>query len=209
MADLWRKLMTEVLGYTRFGAQGGDWGDFVTRSLGQRHSDVVGAIHINMIYPEAKLQKHPELAEWFDAVMKIQYREGAYHDLQREKPQTIAIALSNTPLGFAGWVLEKNHGWSEAMDSAFTRDQLITNIMTYLVNDAVTSAVWMYHGFFAEGPDWTPVGVPTGFAEFPGEFMPPPPGLLWNGNSTSRAGLGWKREGTSPPGNSPSCSRPK
>jgi alpha/beta hydrolase fold len=48
-ARLWRRLMTEVLGYERFGAQGGDLGSMVTAYLGGEHADVVSAIHLNLV----------------------------------------------------------------------------------------------------------------------------------------------------------------
>jgi microsomal epoxide hydrolase len=46
IGDIWARLMSEKLGYTRFGAHGGDWGSTVTEQLARDHSDVVAAIHL-------------------------------------------------------------------------------------------------------------------------------------------------------------------
>jgi pimeloyl-ACP methyl ester carboxylesterase len=177
-AALWRKLMVDVLGYTRFGAQGGDWGSMVTRALGHDHGDVVASIHINMLHHIPKGAPSPAVAEYLGRVGSLMQREGAYSMEHGTKPQTIGLALSDTPIGFAGWVLEKNRTWTDCngdLESVLSKDQLITNIMTYLVNDTVTSAIWMYNGIAHEAPASDRVEVPTGFAEYPAEFLPPPP----------------------------------
>jgi microsomal epoxide hydrolase len=102
----------------------------------------------------------------------------AYAAEHRSKPQTIGLALADTPLGFAGWVIEKCRTWSDCggdVESCFSKDALITNVMTYLVGDNVQSAIWMYNGIAGEPPFDTRIEVPTGFAEYPAEFLPPPP----------------------------------
>ena len=105
-------------------------------------------------------------------------RECAYLYEQQTKPQTIALALSSNPLAFAAWVLEKCHGWADTageIESRFTKEQLITNIMIYLVNDAVESAIWLYYGSTQEEPTRRRIEVPTGFVAYPVEIVPPPP----------------------------------
>ena len=177
-AALWRRLMTDALGYRRFGAQGGDWGAMVTRALGHDHSDVVAAIHLTMLHHRPSGAPAPEVAEYLARVAALMRREGGYSAEHATKPQTIGLALADTPIGFAGWVLEKNRTWTDChgdLESVLSKDQLITNIMTYLVNDAVQSAIWMYAGVTVEDAAMDRIGVPTGFAEFPAEFLPPPP----------------------------------
>jgi microsomal epoxide hydrolase len=68
VAAMWRRLMVDVLGYRRFGAQGGDWGSMVTRALGRDHADVVGAIHLNMLHHHPRGKPSPEAAEWLAKV---------------------------------------------------------------------------------------------------------------------------------------------
>jgi microsomal epoxide hydrolase len=179
VAGLWRSLMADVLGYRRFGAQGGDWGSAVTTWLGRDHPDVVAAIHLNLFLapPDGD---DPETLAWQSRLRDVQARESAYMMEQMTKPQTIGLALADSPLGFAAWVCEKFHGWADTggdIESRFTKDQLLTNIMLYLVNDAVQSAIWMYRGALTEEQTGPRVRVPTGMALFPAEFYPYPPRL--------------------------------
>jgi pimeloyl-ACP methyl ester carboxylesterase len=178
VADMWRALMVDALGFSRFGAQGGDWGSVVTRALGHAHGDVVDAIHLNMLHLPPPADPSPEVIEWQQKVALLGRREGAYAAEHGTKPQTIGIALADSPIGFAGWVIEKCRTWSDCggdVESVFSKDSLITNVMTYLVTGNVQSGIWMYNGLGADPFSPSPITVPTGFAEFPAEFLPPPP----------------------------------
>lgn len=182
-ASLWRKLMTDVLGYSRFVAQGGDWGSAVTSWLGATAPEVAG-IHLNLCVPPAVAaeQTSAEEREWRTRFEAVQRQASAYMMLHMTKPQTIAIALSDTPLGYAAWVLEKFHGWGDThgdIESRFSKDQLITNLMIHLTNDAVTSMIWSYVGAAMEVRRGDHAGLrvdkPTAVALYPAEFLPPPP----------------------------------
>lgn len=190
-AALWDKLMREVLGYETYLAQGGDWGAMVTSFVGLNHGlhDGQGgckAIHLNMmgfrstpVTPQSDAE-----AEWLTRSAAAMQAEGAYFMEQATKPQTLAFAMMDSPVGQAAWILEKFHGWSHLAGndlwSVYTRDQLLTNLMLYLVNDAFATSVRYYQSFLFEGGANLPEGVrcetPTGFAEFPGEtFLMAPP----------------------------------
>jgi microsomal epoxide hydrolase len=178
VASLWRKLMTDGLGYRRFGAQGGDWGSVVTRELGRAHADVVGAIHLNLMHHTPGAEPTSEELEWQQGFMGLMMVNGAYGFIQGTRPQTIGLALGDTPIGFAGWVIEKCRAWSDCngnVESVFSKDALITNVMTYLVTGNVQAAIWMYNGLGTDPFSPAPIEVPTGFAEFPAEFIPPAP----------------------------------
>jgi microsomal epoxide hydrolase len=179
VAEIWRKLMVEALGYERFGAQGGDWGSAVTSWLGREHADVVAGIHLNLFMaPRETDGDDAETTAYRQKLQAVQFMGSAYMMEQATKPQTIGLALADSPLGFAAWVTEKYHGWADTkgdIDRRFSKDQLLTNIMIYLVNDAVQSAIWMYHTIFTEPSGGARVEVPTGCALFPAEFMPYPP----------------------------------
>ena len=91
--------------------------------------------------------------EWRAAYEAVQKRESAYMYEHMTKPQTVGAALSASPVAFAAWVIEKFYVWGDTngdIESRFTKDHLITNLMTYLVNDAVTSSIWVYAGIAAE-----------------------------------------------------------
>lgn len=179
IAQLWRILMVDLLGYERFGAQGGDWGSAVTNWLGREHADVVAAIHLNLLSaPPRGPADDSETIQWRDTMSAVRGRESAYMNEHVTKPQTIGLALSMSPVGFAAWVLEKFWTWGdtrEDLDSRFHKDDLITNLMIYLVNDAVASSIWLYRGAAGDPRPSGRIDVPTGCALFPAEFLPPPP----------------------------------
>ena len=179
VALLWRKLMIEALGYERFGAQGGAWGSAVTAALGAGPRAVQTAIHHNRVMaPPSVEADDAETTAYRKALASVQQRESAYMMQHATKPQTIGLALADTPIGFAAWICEKFHGWGDTggdIESRFSKDWLLDNIMVYLVNDAVQSAIWMYHTIFTEARPTARIEVPTGLALYPREFMPYPP----------------------------------
>lgn len=183
------KLMA-ALGYGRFMAQGGDWGGLVTSWLGLDHPDQVAAIHLNMIGlrpTPATPQTDAERAWLADTAARMQ-AGGAYFMQQATKPQTLALAVSDSPVGVAAWILEKFHGWADLsagdLDAVFGKDRLLTNVMIYLVTDSFATGVWYYRALFEENggvglPEGRRVEVPTGFANFPGETLYKAPPRSW------------------------------
>lgn len=190
-AAVWDKLMRDVLGYDTYLAQGGDWGAMVTSWLGLNHGTQNGkggckAIHLNMMgfRPTPAAPQDQTETNWLAASQGAMQAEGSYFMQQATKPQSLAFGLMDSPVGQAAWILEKFHGWSDLADgdlwSVYTKDQLLTNLMIYLVNDAFATSVRYYQSFLFEGGPNLPEGVrcetPTGFAEFPGEtFLLAPP----------------------------------
>nr|WP_070960632.1 epoxide hydrolase family protein [Hyphomonas sp. Mor2] len=190
-ARLWNTLMQERLGYDTYLAQGGDWGGLVTSWLGFDHGTVDGkggckAIHLNMIglRPTPATPQSDEEIAWIRASQAAMQAEGSYMMQQATKPQTLAMALMDSPIGTAAWILEKFQTWSDLnggdLFDIYSRDQLLTNLMIYLTNDAIATSVWYYAALFGEGGNALPEGerceTPTGFAKFPGEpvYFPPP-----------------------------------
>ncbi len=189
-AKMFRTLMIDVLGHERFMAQGGDWGGMVTSWLGLDHVDVVSGIHLNMIglRPTPATPQTDDEKAWLARTQFAMQAEGAYFMQQATKPQTLAMALMDSPVGAAAWILEKFHGWSDLkagdLWSVYTRDQLITNIMIYLLTDSMATSVWYYRALLEENggvglPEGKRVEAPTGFANFPGETLYAPPPRSW------------------------------
>jgi pimeloyl-ACP methyl ester carboxylesterase len=190
IADVFAELMTDVLGYQRYAAQGGDWGGFVTSRLGYAYPERLAGIHINLLslrrdtappqHPSAEEQRYfAERAHW----MK---EEVGYTWIQGTKPQTLAYGLSDSPVGLAAWIIEKFHTWSDHggdLDGYFGRDDLLTNIMLYWITGAIGSSFWPYyarmHGPWPI-PDGARISVPMGYAEFPKEILRPPRSLAEN-----------------------------
>jgi microsomal epoxide hydrolase len=182
IAKLWHKLMTEKLGYSRFGAQGGDWGQAVAIQLAAQFPGSLAGIHLSgttaRALPESE-QTEDERA-WVRRSAAYRQTELDYFGEQSRKPQTVSFVLSDSPLGLAAWIVEKFKTWSdsgEGIEHAFTKDQLLTNVMLYLVTDTAGTAPWIYRGSADEqSPPRRKIEVPTGFAAFPKDmplFLPP------------------------------------
>jgi microsomal epoxide hydrolase len=186
IADAFAELMA-VLGYPRFAAQGGDWGAFVTSRLGLTHPDRLFGIHLNLlgVRRDPALLANPTAEErvFLDQLQHWLKEETGYQWIQGTKPQTLAFGLTDSPVGLAAWLVEKFRTWSDCggqLESAFTRDELLTNICLYWFSGAIGSSFWPYyarmHGPWPI-PEGARVGVPTGYAEFPAEILRPPRSL--------------------------------
>ena len=189
--DFWAQLMTEILGYKRFGAHGGDWGSTITEQLARSHADSVVAIHLTdvpfghiMQKPddpspaEKKLFKHNE--EWLQ-------KEGAYALIQSSKPQSLAQGSNDSPAGLAAWLVEKFRAWSDCggdIETRFTKDELLTHIMIYWATESIGPSFLTYDDFANAGAlTWIKEGVkkwagsskvPAAFALFPADISRPP-----------------------------------
>ena len=122
---------------------------------------------------------------WQRAAAAHRTAEFDYFNEQQHKPATVAFALYDNPLGAAAWIVEKFKVWSDSGDNierAFTKDQLLTNVMIYLVTDTMATAVWFYRGNADDRPASAAreADVPLGFASFPGEMpaLNPPRSVL-------------------------------
>jgi microsomal epoxide hydrolase len=189
IADVMRQL-----GYERFVAQGGDWGALVTRRLGEAHADRVVGIHCNMLFalpsPDERTMDgvtEAEQARMVAAAIRIRNGVG-YMGIQSTKPDTLAYAQADSPMGLAAWILEKFHAWSDlamgddghpTIDGVFTEDQLLTNVMLYWLTNTAGSAARLYAesaraGVAATSPWQGRVEVPTGHAVYPRELLQTP-----------------------------------
>ncbi len=185
MAACFVELMTGVLGYIRFGAQGGDWGAFTCSALGVWHPEKLTGIHLNMLStnPYRKLDEAnatPEEKRYAEEIRAWAKDEQGYIQIQGTKPQTLAYALTDSPAGLAAWIAEKFQIWTDHdgdFESVVSRDHLLSNIAFYWFTGAIGSSFWPYydrlHGPWPI-PDGKTVDVPTGYAAFPREIRRPP-----------------------------------
>ncbi len=190
-ARLWHTLMTEVLGYRRFAAQGGDIGFSVTMYLALDFPQAVSGIHLNLatvpLLTEAEKKADAELALWEKGALDYYTAEMDYLRLQMNKTASVAPALSDSPIGTAAWIAEKFWAWSDhggRLENAVSRDKLLTDIMLYLATDSIDTSLWFYRGLRTEMEgQFHPgrkVNVPTSIAQFPKDYPGgrPPPRLL-------------------------------
>lgn len=183
-AHLWNKLMTQVLGYPRYLAQGGDWGAIITSWLGLDHAESVAAIHLNMLGFRSLTPPRDEAEkEWQRRADLAQRTYSGYAAVQMSKPQSLAWAAADNPLGQAAWILERFHDWADlsqrSFEQVFAIDALLDNILLYVMTDSFTSALWFYPGVVKEGFAILPEGVrcetPTTFARYSGDALAPLP----------------------------------
>jgi len=189
--DIWHSLMTEVLGYERFGAHGGDWGSTITEHIARSHSNSVIGIHLTDVPFWHSLKAPADLLpierKYVDRIQQFQQEQGAYAMIQGRKPQTLADGLNDSPIGLAAWLTEKFQRWSDCdgdLDACFTRDEMITNVMVYWVTGSIGRAFMPYFDVLNAGPPrWIAEAVkqklgshdvPAGFAMFPKDLSHPP-----------------------------------
>lgn len=185
-------LMRNVLGFGNYIAQGGDWGSFICSWLGYEAAGCK-AIHLNMMgwrAPGVQPQTEAEKA-YFDRIAHVLASEGGYREIQRTRPRSLAYAMMDSPVGTCAWIAEKFHRWADTrkgFEYAFTFDQLLTNIMIYLVTDTFLSASLLYSARDGKGESASPVPLgsrierPVAIANFPEEFIPFPPRSFVNRN---------------------------
>ena len=178
--EAFHHLMTVELGYARFGTQGGDWGSAVTSSMAAEHPDAVIGAHLNMIWgaPTPEQAQSPEAKPFLDHAAAIQRDEMGYFQTQSTKPMSLAIAQADSPAGVAAWIVEKFRTWSDCngdVESVYTKDQLLTNIMFYWAPNSIASAANMYFESRREGKGVANIkNVPVGVAMFPKELARAP-----------------------------------
>ena len=185
MAEIFNKLMTKNLGYKNYLSQGGDWGATISNWLGYDHSKFCSGIHLNcltMRHPDGPQTK--EEKNWEERFTKDQIMQEGYRTQQATKPQTLSYAMMDSPVGVAAWILEKFYSWSDIknnnIESVYSKDILLANIMVYLVSNTFNTSSWIYFGRREEGGRFFPkdfhrIEVPTGVAIFPKEMSEWPP----------------------------------
>ncbi len=188
VADLWHKLMTEVLGFRKFAAHGGDWGAIVTSQLSHKYAADLYGIHVSMpVWPG--LFANPRPYDLLGPLLPTLSAEEAVNATAAERrlvshitthlvdPQTLSYALHDSPVGLLAWLLERWRAWSDCngdVEKRFSRDAMLTNATIYWASESfVTSA-----RFYAEAArqPWQPshsrtptFGAPAGISLFRGD----------------------------------------
>jgi pimeloyl-ACP methyl ester carboxylesterase len=179
-ASLWHRLMLG-LGYSRYGAGGGDFGSGVSTFLALDHPDTVIALHLSNLELDPYLGPgSPPLTDderaFLDHEEDFVRREGGYNHVQSTKPQTLGYGLNDSPAGLAAWLLEKWRSWSDCdgdVDSRFSRDFLLTTVTLFWATGTITESMRDYHDNRDVYDTITAadrVRVPTGITLFANEF---------------------------------------
>ena len=192
MADLWFKLMQE-LGYSNFGAQGGDFGAGVSTFLGLRYPLEVKGIHLNYIpgsyqpYSDPGKPLTEEEKQFIRSIEEWDQTEGAYGHQHATKPLSLAYGLNDSPIGLCGWIIEKYYGWADCrgnIENVFSKDELLAQVTLYWVTETIHSSIRLYHEnseapFHLSKDDF--IKVPVGIARFPLEDPFPPRSYIERG----------------------------
>lgn len=179
IAKAWAELMRR-LGYTRWVAQGGDWGSAVTTAIGAQAPEGCLGIHVNMPIgrpgPDDLANPSPEELKALQALQYYQEWDSGYSKQQSTRPQTVGYGLVDSPVGLAGWIFEKMHAWTDNGGSPFdalSKDAILDNIMLYWLPATGASAARLYWESFAKFGEGE-VSIPAGASAFPREIIPAP-----------------------------------
>lgn len=179
VASRYHALMTRVLGYPRFGLQGGDHGCVVTAHLACAHPGSVTGLHLNLVptMPVPEGEQTSEVKAWMAECAAFMAREFSYFGVQAGRPASLGYAMADSPVGLAAWFLDKFHAWTDldtaggdldralgGGDAALGRQRILTEIMAYLVSGTAASGIWFYRTF---GPGGGGSFFPGGRIEVP------------------------------------------
>lgn len=184
VADLWCKLMKDVLGYSRFAGAGGDWGARVTGELALRHSKDLIAIYLTLpILPavnpfDIPHEDYASDEKWMINRLAESIPLVTSHlAVHRSDPQTMAYALQDSPLGLAAWIWERRRSWSDCggdVAGLFGRDFLCTNASLFWLTGTIGTSMRAYIFNLIDKPtgkDGPRIEVPTGFGIAPRELV--------------------------------------
>ncbi len=185
-ADLWDRLMRDVLGFERYAAQGGDWGALVTAVIGHRFADHVVGVHeslpgfLGLDYDALGPDDFgPDEAGWWDHVQGMRQHITSHMAVHSLDPQTLTYALHDSPAGWLAWMLERRRAWTDCdgeLLRVYTPDELLTAASIYWLTGTIGSSL----RFYADNarrpwqPSHTrqpPCEAPTAIAVFPRDVL--------------------------------------
>ncbi|KAI0141734.1 alpha/beta-hydrolase [Xylariaceae sp. FL1272] len=196
-AETCHQLM-QLLGYKQYASQGGDWGSSITLTIGAFHPESLRAIHLNFIAgapppPTSPVAFIRFLTSYFLNLYSTREQAGlqaahdllangsGYSEIQKTRPNTIGVALADSPVGLLTWIYDKLVSWTD--DYTWSPQEVCEWVSLYWFSRAgpAASAV-IYHEahkgeWFAKAGLSAP-GVKLGFSYFPKEIFSTP--RTWN-----------------------------
>ena len=184
--------LMQTLGYEKYGAQGGDWGAIINRHLANLYPERLIGLHSNFVLasppqdPAVRAAVPAQEMERRETRQAYMANEVGYQQIQGTKPQSIGVALNDSPAGLAAWIVEKFYGWSDldrnnplGVEQKFTKDEILTDISVYWFTQSITSSARIYYENrnFPAREEMGFISVPTAGAIFPSEIYITP--RLW------------------------------
>ena len=175
-------VLMDRLGYSRYGIQGGDWGSTIAREMASQVPARVIGLHLNLIYvpppwPDAMkdltAEEHRRYTAWWDQ------KRSTFFNLQSSEPQTVAYALTDSPVGWLAWLAEKFQDLTDN-DGDFLhsvdRDAFLGDVTVYWVTGTVGSSMRIYREHRLSDSDKAPLRMktPVAYAVFPKEVVAAP-----------------------------------
>ncbi|MCF2529646.1 epoxide hydrolase family protein [Yinghuangia soli] len=167
------------LGYTRYGAQGGDFGAFIAPDLGRAAPEQVVGVHVNAatagfipwgeVDEETKAGLNERELRSLEGLNAFMADGNGYFQIQATKPNTIGFGLADSPAGQLAWIIEKFKDWTHGdglPEDAIDRDLILTNVMLYWLYNTGASSAHMYYDSMHSGNWPTPSATPTAVAHF-------------------------------------------
>jgi microsomal epoxide hydrolase len=175
-------VLMDRLGYSKYGIQGGDWGSAVAQAMAYQAPTHVIGLHLNQIFVPPPNQE--AVAKMSDTERKrysyFDREESSFFSLQASEPQTLAYALTDSPVGWLAWMIGKfqlltdNNG---DFLSAVDRDTFLTDVTLYWATGTIGSAMRIYRENRLNKEEMVPtphLETPVGYADFPKEVAVPP-----------------------------------
>ncbi|MCB1700143.1 MAG: alpha/beta fold hydrolase [Pseudomonadales bacterium] len=180
IGEMWGQLMAR-LGYKRYVAQGGDWGAFITQSMGQTETNDCAGIHITMpiVAPDPATMDNlsPQEQSALEAMSYYSEWDSGYSKQQSTRPQTLGYGLADSPVGQMAWIVEKFYAWTDCEkngvkhpEHVLTRDEMLDNVMFYWLTNSAASSARLYWESFNK-PNMDPIDMPVGCSIFPREIF--------------------------------------
>ncbi|MFC3996854.1 epoxide hydrolase [Nocardiopsis sediminis] len=179
IAAAWVELMGR-LGYSRFLAQGGDWGGNITTVLAGRFPAHVLGIHTTFAEAPPGLTTDGLTTlerKWTEETRDFWRHRAAYAKQQATRPQTIGYSLVDSPVGLLAWILDKFAEWSDTEDSPFetiSRDRILDNVTLYWLTRTGASAARIYYESHNSLDPELRVDVPSAITMYPRDIEKSP-----------------------------------
>ena len=191
IANAWAQLMKR-LGYSRYVAQGGDWGAGVSSWMAKQQPPGLLAIHLNLpiLFPPPPPPPGGYTAEEQAALTQLQRYStdvSGYASIQGTRPQTLGYGLADSPVGQAMWIYEKFQGWTDNKgdpEEAISVDHMLDDITFYWLTNTAASSARLYYESFGKDFSRMPLELPVAVSIFKGDMFTPP--KVWGERTYSK-----------------------
>jgi epoxide hydrolase len=175
-------ILMDRLGYPRYGVQGGDWGSEVAQQMARQAPTRVIGLHLNLIavpppgpdaMKELTAEEHRRYRAWWDE------KRSTFFNLQSSEPQTVAYALTDSPVGWLAWLAMKFQDLTDNDGDflhAVNRDAFLSDVTLYWVTGTVGSSMRIYREYQLSDSDeaMPKMNTPVAYAVFPKEVVAAP-----------------------------------